>query len=275
MSTKIFDCITFYNANFLFKTRFNILKDVVDYFVVCEADKDHVGNSKKYNFDEDFYNKNMNKIIYIQATDLPDMKIKGKDDIKILKSQMEKLFAGIKDAVDDDLIILSDEDEIPNPNTIKNFQSNNFKYGIFLQNLYIYKINVQNLQEGNGNWPGSRICLKKNLKSFYKFKLLKPKNLNYPFWRIDKEKSIDLIKNGGWHFSYLMTPEQISNKINIMAHTQLNKKEFKNQNEIKNKIKNLQDPFNRDYKLKKVEIDESYPDYIRKNIELYSNWIEK
>ena len=74
MSTKIFDCITFYNANFLFKTRFNILKDVVDYFVVCEADKDHVGNSKKYNFDEDFYNKNMNKIIYIQATDLPDMK---------------------------------------------------------------------------------------------------------------------------------------------------------------------------------------------------------
>ena len=50
MSTKIFDCITFYNANFLFKTRFNILKDVVDYFVVCEADKDHVGNSKKYNF---------------------------------------------------------------------------------------------------------------------------------------------------------------------------------------------------------------------------------
>ena len=61
MSTKIFDCITFYNANFLFKTRFNILKDVVDYFVVCEADKDHVGNSKKYNFDEDFYNKNMKK----------------------------------------------------------------------------------------------------------------------------------------------------------------------------------------------------------------------
>ena len=60
-----------------------------------------------------------------------------------------------------------------------------------------------------------------------------------------------------------------------MAHTQLNKKEFKNQNEIKNKIKNLQDPFNRDYKLKKVEIDETYPDYIRKNIELYSNWIEK
>ena len=51
-----------------------ILKDVVDYFVVCEADKDHGGNSKKYNFDEDFYNKNMNKIIYIQATDLPDMK---------------------------------------------------------------------------------------------------------------------------------------------------------------------------------------------------------
>ena len=50
----------------------------------------------------------------------------------------------------------------------------------------------------------------KNLKSFFKLRLLKLKNLNYPFWRIDKEKSIELIKKGGWHFTYLMKPKEIS-----------------------------------------------------------------
>ena len=101
---------------------------------------------------------------------------------------MENLFRGIKKADDNDLIIFSDEDEIPNPKNIEKFQKDKFKFGIFLQNMYYYKFNIMNINEGNGNWPGSRLCLKKNLKSFFKFRLLKIKNLKYPFWRIDKEK---------------------------------------------------------------------------------------
>ncbi len=220
MKNKIYDCITFYNANLLFKLRFEILKDVVDYFVICEANKNHQGVAKKYNFKPNIPKKYKKKIIYIRANKLPFINLKGKKDYKLLEMQMEYLHKGIKNADENDLIIFSDEDEIPNPKMIFKFKKENYKFGIFLQNMYYYKFNIQNLTEGNGNWPGSRICQKKYLKSFFKFRLLKIKNKDYPFWRIDKEKSIQLITHGGWHFSYLMTPKEIKNKISSMAHTE-------------------------------------------------------
>ena len=270
---KIFDCITFYKGNSLFKLRFEILRDVVDYFVVCEANKTHTGLKKKFNFNPKIPKKYKKKIIYIQVTDLPGIKIKGKKDYKLLSLQMEYLFKGIKFADPNDIIIFSDEDEIPNPRKIIDFKLNNYKFGIFLQNMYYYKLNLMNIDEGNNNWPGSRICQKKNLKSFFKFRLLKVKNIKYPFWRIDKEKSIQLIKMGGWHFTYLMKPEEIAKKIEDMAHTELNKERFKNISFIKKNIKNMKDPFNRDLRLKKVKIDHTYPKYIQKNIRYLRKWI--
>ena len=273
MKTKIFDCTTFYKANLLFETRFNVLKNYVDYFVVCEANKDHVGNAKNFNFNTELINKYPDKIIYIKVENLPNIKIKGKKDYDLLKIQMENLFKGLIKANDEDLILFSDEDEIPNPKYLNEFQKNKYKFGIFLQNMYYYKLNIQSLSEGDGNWPGSRICKKKNLKSFFKLRTLKVKNINYPFWRIDKEKNIQLIKNGGWHFTYLMKPEEISQKIKSMAHTEFNREEFVDTEKIKVKIEKLEDPFGRNLKLKKVKIDENYPEYIKNNIKIFKNWI--
>ena len=233
MKNQIYDCITFYNANLLFEMRFHTLKNVVDYFVVCEANKDHAGNYKGYNFKPKISQHDMKKIIYIQVDDLPSIKIKGKKDYKLLSIQMENLFKGIEKANTDDLIIFSDEDEIPNPEAINSFNKNKYKFGILLQNMYYYKLNIMSIDEGNGNWPGSRVCLKKNLKSFFKFRLLKLKNIKYPFWRIDKEKNIQLIKNGGWHFTYLMSPKEIIKKIESMAHTEFNKNAFSGPDIIK------------------------------------------
>ena len=273
IKNKVYDCITFYQANMLFQLRFEILKDVVDYFVICEANKSHTGLKKEFNFNPKIPEKYKDKIIYIKVTDLPDIKIKGKKDYKLLSLQMENLFKGIRSANQNDLIIFSDEDEIPNPNIINSFNYKKYKFGIFLQNMYYYKLNIMNTDEGNGNWAGSRICQKKNLKSFFKLRLLKIKNLEYPFWRFDKERSIELIKSGGWHFTYLMKPKEISKKIEDMAHTEFNKEKFKDINSIENNIKNLKDPFNRDLNLKKTEIDETYPEFIQKNKEQYQEWI--
>jgi len=270
---KIYDCITFYQANLLFQIRFEILKDMVDYFVVCEANKTHTGLDKKFNFQPKIPEKYKKKIIYIKVTDLPNIKIKGKKDYKLLSLQMEYLFKGINSAKPNDLIIFSDEDEIPNPNIVNNFNFNKYKFGIFLQNMYYYKLNIMNIDEGNGNWAGSRICQMKNLKSFFKLRLLKTKNIEYPFWRFDKEKSIELINKGGWHFTYLMTPKEISKKIEDMAHTEFNKDKFKDISFIENNIKKLKDPFNRNLNLKKTEIDNSFPQFIRENKEMLKDWI--
>ena len=139
--------------------------------------------------------------------------------------------------------------------------------------MYYYKLNIMNIDEGNGNWPGSRICQMKNLKSFFKLRLLKIKNIKYPFWRFDKEKNIELIAKGGWHFTYLMKPKEISKKIEDMAHTEFNKDKFKDILFIENNIKNLKDPFDRKLNLKKTEIDNSFPKFIRENKELLKDWI--
>lgn len=275
MKQKIFDCITFYNANALFEMRFNILKKYVDFFVVCEASKSHTGKYKGYNFNLDFLNKHSEKIIYLKLDNLPEIKTKNKKHYGLLKIQMEYLFQGIKNANQDDLIIFSDEDEIPNPKNIKNFKDTKFKFGLFLQNMYYYKLNILGVDEGNGDWAGSRICKKKYLKSFFKFRLLKKKNIKYPFWRFDKERNIQLIENGGWHFTYLMEPKEIAKKIENMAHTEFNKDSFKDLEKIKYKIDNLIDPFGRNLNLKKVSIDENFPEYLRNNKDLFKDWILK
>ena len=76
--------------------------------------------------------------------------------------QREKIFNGITDASAEDYILFSDSDEIPNPLKLKNFELKK-KFGIFLQNFYVYKMNVFNKHESP--WEGSRVCKKKNLKS--------------------------------------------------------------------------------------------------------------
>ena len=169
--------------------------------------------------------------------------------------------------------MFSDPDEIPHPESLASLKLNK-KYGIFLQKMFCYKINVYNPHESP--WEGSRISLKKNLKSidFLRQKILK-KNTHYPFWRIDKEKSIQLIENGGWHFNYLSEPEKISQKLKTFAHTEYDKDKFTNIGAIKNNINEMRDLFNKGYQYYKVQLDNTFPDYILNNQNKFYKWIKK
>lgn len=275
MKPKIYDCITFFQSELLFNIRYNVLKHIVDYFVICEATRTHTGKLKKINFDYKKWKNKTNKIIFIKVTDIPKIKLMQKNKFDLIKFQIEKLFLGINDAEDNDLIMLSDEDEIPNPKTIKKFNYKKYKFGIFMQNLYYYKLNILNLTNGMNSWPGSRICQKKNLKSFFNLKILKIKNSNEPFWKFYKEKNIQRINKGGWHFSYLMNPKTISEKIKNSGHIEYNKPNFTNIKNIKEKIKGFKDLFDRNIKLKKVNINKSYPKFILSNKNNFKQWIAK
>ena len=265
---KIFDCITFFEENRHADLRFNILNDYVDYFVVCEGLFDHKGNKKKINFNLNNYPKFKKKIIHIICPKFP----KKINPWERQAYQRDYILKNIEIAKDNDLILFSDPDEIPNPKKIKNLILKK-KYLIFLQNLYYYKINLQDINLGN-NWEGTRGCLKKNLYSinYMRQKVLK-KNLKYKFWRIDKEKNIQIINDGGWHFSYLLTPSEIQRKIKTFAHTEYNKKKFTNLKIIKNKIKKGLDLFNRNNFYMKKKLDQTFPEYILKNKKKFYKWI--
>ena len=266
----IYDCFQFFNEEHILDLRLNILDEFVNFFVIVESTTDHQGNPKKLNFDSKKFTKFNNKIIYIVVDDTEEAIKKphiGGESL-VEQHQRNSLTRGLKNCHDDDLIILSDVDEIPDLNKLNMFEKKN-KYAVFSQKMYNYKINL--LNETESDWHGSKICLKKNLKSPQWLRNLKFKK--YPFWRIDKPKNLQIIKNGGWHFAYLQSPENISKKIKSFAHGEFNKVNFANQENIKEKINMGKDIFDRGIIYKKVQIDSSFPKYIVDNKEKFQEWI--
>jgi len=167
--------------------------------------------------------------------------------------------------------MVSDVDEIPNPKKINEFIKSKSKFGVFEQLLFYYKLNLLNTSDQN--WFGSKICLKKNLKSPNWLREYKIKQ--YPWWRIDKKENIKIIKDGGWHFSFLYNVDGIIKKISSYQHTEFDIDDIKNKSKIIEKIENGQDIFNRNYNFKKINIDDRFPEYLIKNKNKYINWIKK
>ena len=264
---KIIDCITFFDNNFMFNLRYNILKHHVDYFVICESKYNHKGVEKKQNFvwNKD-YDKNKIKYLFSEIT-FP----KNNNGWENQAIQREILLK-FTDFVDqEDYIFFSDPDEIPNPKLFDNFILRK-KYGIFLQACFNYKFNLFNPFESP--WEGTRVAKKKNIKSlnFIRQKI-KTKNLKYPFWRFDKEKSIQIFNNGGWHFNNILSPEEISTKLKTFAHSEFSSKKYSDVELIKKKIDQKIDLFNRGHNYLIKSLDDSFPEYLKKNREKYFDWI--
>ena len=227
---KLIDCVTFFDNKLMFDLRFNILKNYVDFFVVCESKYDHRNNPKKLNFDLKFLENNKVKYFVL------DKPFPNQTDIwKNQAIQREFLLNCLGSFVaENDYIFFSDPDEIPNPKILKNFNLEK-KYGIFLQNFYNYYFNLFNPYETP--WEGTRVCKKKNLKSIdFMRQKIKKKNAYYKFFRIDKERSVEIFDDGGWHFNNLMSPEGISKKLKTYAHIEYSNDEYSSVSVIKKKI---------------------------------------
>ena len=265
----IFDCFQYFNEDHIADLRFNILDEYVDFFVIVESTVNHQGQTRKLHFDKNKYKKFQSKIVYIEVDDTPDniKKPHTGGESLVEQHQRNSIMKGLNKSQDNDLIILSDVDEIPDLNKLKVFDKN--KYAVFSQKMFMYKLNLLNLNENN--WHGSKICLKKNLKSPQWLRNLKFKK--YPFWRIDKQKNLQIIDNGGWHFAYLQDVKNISKKIKSFAHGEFNKAEIVSEKNIELKINQGEDVLGRGYKIKKIEIDSSYPKYIINNKDKLKNWI--
>ena len=197
---KIYDCFSYWDEDLLLELRLNILNEYVDYFVIVEGNKTWQNNYKKLRFNINNFQKFENKIIYIPVEDLPD----GDNPYLRENFQRNAILRGLEKAEDDDVVIISDLDEIPNPKKIKSFKKS-MKYAVFEQMHFYYKINLQS--QLNPKWYGSRICIKKYLKSPQWLRELKFKKR--PFWRLDKLRLKNIISDGGWHFCNLKSPKEL------------------------------------------------------------------
>ena len=222
---KIFDCTNYFNEDVIYGLRLEILDKYVDKFIVAESLYSHSGQRKKLNFDINKYPKFKSKIHYIVVENEPQdlIKLDGlpyehaqgmkrMNSLKRIKQQYDVLREGIKDAKNDDLIILSDCDEIPNLENLNKVNSKQII--IFKQLLFYYKFD---LHHNAMTWYGSKGCLKKDLLTFNWLRNIK--NKTYNFWRIDtffsknKYMNVKIIENGGWHFTNIKSPEDIHMKL--------------------------------------------------------------
>ena len=268
----IYDCFSYWDEDLLLDLRLNVLNKFVDYFVIVEGNKTWQNNSKKLRFDLNKFKNFKDKIIYVPVTDLPD----GNDPYLRENHQRNSILKGLVSANPEDIIIISDLDEIPNPKKIIKFKKS-MKYAVFKQRHFYYKLNLQS--KNNPFWYGSRICNYKDLKSPQWLRNLKFKKR--PFWRIDKFRLNNIIDDGGWHFCNLKTPENLLYKYKNLCETNdpVNFKEkidekHLNINEIKRKIEKKIDIIGRNDEFVKTDINDSYPNELVTNKSKYLEWIE-
>ena len=268
---KLIDCFMYFDEDLVLDIRLNTLCEIVDKFVIVEATTDHAGNQKKLNFNKKNFKKFENKIHYIVDQDLPKQvsffKKNWRPEWHRENAQRNKLEVGYADCSDEDLIMISDIDEIPDPEKLKEFKIEK-KYACFLQKNFQSKLNLLNVSDGD--WAGTRICQKKYLKSPQWLRNFKLKRKS--FWNIFGNR-MQIINNGGWHFSFLKDPQSIKNKIMSYSHQEYNTDEFTNTDLIKEKISKGKDLFNRDIIYEKISINDNFPKYIINNKEKFKDWI--
>ena len=292
---KIYDCTTFYSEHMMLDLRFNILNEHVHKFVVIESTYSHSGKKKKLNFDINNYSKFKDKIIYkvidYEPTNIDSITnespqyLKRINSLKRIELSYNFMENAIENANGEDLIILSDNDEIPNLNS-SSFKNTNKNLIIFKQLFFYYKFNLlYDLMP----WFGSRACKKKNLKSFSWLKNIK--NKKYPFWRLDvyfsnlKSTNVEIINDGGWHFTNLKSPKELFEKMkNFGHHDEFDisgitlediEKKMREKKVFYNHFadKESQDKWEYEYELKKTSLD-ILPNYLQVNKEKYKNWLD-
>ena len=251
---RLFDCFMYNNENLILELRLNTLDKFVHKFVIVESAFDHQGNKKKLKFNINKFKKFKKKIIYLKLNKFP----KGLSDWGRENYNRNYISKGIIEAGSDDYIMISDIDEIPRIHNMNIFEKK--KFTVFKQKMIYYRFNLQNTTEPF--WYGSKVCKKKYLKSPQWLRNQKVKT--YSFWIIDKI-NWNVIGNGGWHFSFVMSTSMIVKKIRSYAHREFNNKNFNNLNSIDKKIKQKKDIFDRKLNFQKIKNINELPVYLLKN----------
>lgn len=243
----LLDCFTFFRELDLLEGRLEYLYDLVDYFVISEADITHSGNKKELNFLKNInrYKPYLDKIIYqpisIDTNQFKDNRNIDVSDLesfswKIENAQRSHLDNTLKLFDDETMVMISDADEIPFRNTLINNLDllKTFKSFSLTQQLFYYNFN----QFSQFPWHGTVICLNSESK-MYGVQWLR--NMR---WHIPK------VYNGGYHLSYWGSAEDIKTKIENFAHQEYNNESSTNIEKIKDRIKNGMDPYDRSEMIK-------------------------
>lgn len=213
---KLVDSVLFYNELQMLQYRLAVLNPLVDYFVIVEAKYTHVGKEKQIFFQEnrELFKKYEDKIIYVLVEDMPflhpNINFAKKEQWTNERFQRDCIKRGIEKLKlnDDDIIMVSDLDEIPDPKTINKIKNKEISihFNSLLMDNYYYNLNMKH----NAKWDYPKIVS----YNYYK----KIKSCTELRYSADSKG----IEKGGWHLSYFGDKYFIQNKIQNFGHQELN-----------------------------------------------------
>ena len=239
---KIIDSFIFYNELSLLNYRLSILNEYVDNFILVESTHTFSGHPKKlyYNENKELFKLFNHKIIHIIVKNFP---FKYPNINYILNHQWKNEYHQrnciklgldmILEICDDDIILTSDVDEIPNPSVLNKLKINELNFNKDTLNrlsldMYYYNLN---LRVGDGqNWHGIKLITYKAYKSLL---------LTFQQMRIiEHTQYVPVIQYGGWHLSYFGNIDFIITKIKSFSHQEFNNDNYINKLQLEEKIKN-------------------------------------
>ena len=288
----------YFDEEVVLDLRLNTLDRYVDYFVIVESTFTHRGDRRNLKFDHKKFEKFKDKIIYLTFDKEPDgIEAVYENDNEGEKSrkyilnaakrengQRDYILNGLQNASSEDLILISDVDEIPNLEEI-NLDNLKEKILMFQQDMFYYKFD---LKLPNMVWSGTKGCRKKDLLSPQWLRNIKDKK--YSLFRLDiifskiKYNNIKFIKNGGWHFSNIKSPKEIEHKLKSYLHHREFDQEPLGVEQINSIIMNKQAIYDLKVdktvnkvgsgsKLVNYSIDK-LPVYLKENKENYKEWLD-
>ncbi len=266
----VYDCFQFFNELDILKIRLNVLSPVVDKFVISEATETFSGLPKPLYYEEnkELFAEFRDKIIHVVVEDTPKGDTHYRDTF-----QKNAVTRGLKGCTDEDIIIFSDLDEIPNPDKIReilqNFQKDKIYH--FAQRLFYCYLNMEEVSGSLLSYAGEfeGVAHKKWIGTkLLSYQLLREQNLLLGELRFPERKQIGIrVEDGGWHFGYMGGHGQkdirkrVQEKVISAAHQEYNSKHVLSN--VTDQIKDGKDIFGREAQFVRCEIDETYPEYIR------------
>ncbi len=274
---KIYDCCLYFNEEQLLSLRFETLDKIVDTFVVAEATHTFSGKPKALHFNPAHFGRFAAKIIHIVVDDMP---IKSANAWANEAHQRNALLRGLGDAAPNDRVIISDVDEIPRPEAVLRYRPW-YLYGTFVQRHYSYFFNNLAVETDDRMtprwWIRPKITTAGHLKNFFRtpenLRIYKPEPGVVGWVRhLERKLRHQRLTEGGWHFSWLMTPEQMIEKIESYSHTDHNTPSVKSVDTIRAAIESGRDILGKGERFRLVEIDASFPPFLREHLDQFHDW---
>ena len=279
----IFDCFSFFNELDILDIRLNVLSPVVDKFVLVEAVRRHSGEPKELCFEKNkqHFAPFLDKIIHIIVDDEPEL---PPDCPKLIAAwayenhQRNAIVRGLKGIKEDDVVIISDLDEIPNPAQIRKYAARcaeSREVAVFSQMYCRYYLNFVSM--GAPKWHGSKMLSWKTFRDAATYEGMEH-HIPMPEFanpgptptRVRFLRPRLVIPDGGWHFSYYGGARQIQLKMKSIADYVCDSAADMSLEEIERRVKAGEDPLGRGERFYAVPLDVRFPDFIRANKERFA-----